>query len=277
MRIVHQILHAVVCLARQTVGADKVHLPFNLVQRPVPFAGVEEVDAQTGNDLASVTLFLPVEGKGIEMIATEIEHRINLVLDALAQPTLHVLIDGVEGIPATGGVAGSVFVFSYRAGADLYPGFHGFYTFIYIAYYFRQVVSAPLGKAASFAVFAVVVAVGKTGGVFRIAQVVEVYPVYIVAFHHFANKAHQVFFGLWMSGIQEVFAFVGYADGAFLFGDGLFTEGGYMLAVAQRDGHHPGMALHTALVAFGYGKSQRIVAGVAAHLSGQYGVVGLDG
>lgn len=45
----------------------------------------------------------------------------------------------------------------------------------------------------------------------------------------------------------------------------------------QRDGHHPGMALHTALVAFGYGKSQRIVAGVAAHLSGQYGVVGLDG
>ena len=53
-------------------------------QRPVPFAGVEEVDAQTGNDLASVTLFLPVEGKGIEMIAAEIEHRINLVLDALA-------------------------------------------------------------------------------------------------------------------------------------------------------------------------------------------------
>ena len=131
----------------------------------------------------------------------------------------------VEGIPATGVGSGSVFVFSYRAGADLYPGFHGFYTFIYIAYYFRQVVSAPLGKAASFAVFAVVVAVGKTGGVFRIAQVVEVYPVYIVAFHHFADKTHQVLFGLRMSGIQEVFAFVGYADGAFLFGDGLFTGG----------------------------------------------------
>ena len=50
-----------------------------------------------------------------------------------------------------------------------------------------------------------------------------------------------------------------------------------MLAVAQRNGHHPGMALHAALVAFGYGKSQRVVAGVAAYLSGQYGVVGLDG
>ena len=34
------------------------------------------------------------------------------------------------------------------------------------------------------------------------------------------------------------------------------------------------MALHAALVAFGYGKSQRVVAGVAAYLSGQYGVVG---
>ena len=50
-----------------------------------------------------------------------------------------------------------------------------------------------------------------------------------------------------------------------------------MLAVAQWDGYHPGMALHTALVAFGYGKGQWVVAGIAAHLSGQYGVVGLDG
>lgn len=50
-----------------------------------------------------------------------------------------------------------------------------------------------------------------------------------------------------------------------------------MLAVAQWDGYHPGMALHAALVAFGYGKGQWVVAGIAAHLSGQYGVVGLDG
>ena len=50
-----------------------------------------------------------------------------------------------------------------------------------------------------------------------------------------------------------------------------------MLAVAQRNGHHPGMALHAAFVAFGYGKGKRVVAGVAAHLSGQYGVVGFDG
>ncbi len=106
--------------------ADKVHLPFDLVQRPVPFAGVEEVNAQTGNDLASVTLFLPVEGKGIEMIATEIKHAIYLVLDALAQPTLHVLIDGVEGIPATGGVAGSVSVFSYGQVLTFTQGFMAF-------------------------------------------------------------------------------------------------------------------------------------------------------
>ena len=255
-------------LACQTLCTDKVHLPLNLVQRPVPLTGVEEVDAQTGDDLASVALFLPVEGKRVEVVATEIEHRINLVLDTLAQPTLHVLIDGVEGIPATRRIAGSVFVFSYRAGADLYPGFHCFYTFIYIAHYFRQVIPAPLGKAASFAILAVVVAVGKAGGVFRIAQVVEVHTVYIIAFHHFADKAHQIFLGLRVSGVQEVLAFVGHADSAFLLGDRFFAKGSHMLAVAQRNRYHPGMAFHAALVAFGYGKSQRVVTGVSAHLSG---------
>ena len=43
-------------------------------------------------------------------------------------------------------------------------------------------------------------------------------------------------------------------------------------AVAQRDGHHPGVAFHASLVALFYGEGQRVVSGFHARLSSQDGV-----
>ena len=71
LRIVHKVLHAVVAFARQAVCTGEVYLPFHLVHSPVAFAGVEEVDAQSGNNLPAVALFLPVEGERIETVAAE--------------------------------------------------------------------------------------------------------------------------------------------------------------------------------------------------------------
>ena len=68
--------------AGQVVVAYEVDLPLNLVELPVAFAGVEEVDTQAGNHVAAVALLLPVERKGVEGIAAEVHHGINLVLDA---------------------------------------------------------------------------------------------------------------------------------------------------------------------------------------------------
>jgi hypothetical protein len=103
--VVHQILYPVVRFACQPVGADEVHLAFHLFGGPVTFVGVEEVDTESGDDVASVALFLPVEGKRIKTVAPEIHHRVDLVLDAFAQPALRILIDSEEGIPAFRGVA----------------------------------------------------------------------------------------------------------------------------------------------------------------------------
>lgn len=64
LRIVHEVLHTVVTFACQTMCTGEVYLPLYFVYRPVAFIGVEEVDAQSGNNLPSVTLFLPVECKG---------------------------------------------------------------------------------------------------------------------------------------------------------------------------------------------------------------------
>ena len=139
-------------LACQFMFADKVHLTFHFVQGPIAFAGVKEINAQSWNNLSSVTLFLPIEGKRVEVITTEINHGIYLILYPFAQPTLCILIDGMESIPAARRIAGSVTVFTYGAGTDLYPGFQSFYTFIEMTDDFCDIIPAPLGKVASFTV-----------------------------------------------------------------------------------------------------------------------------
>ena len=231
LRIVHEVLHTVVTFACQTMCTGEVYLPLYFVYRPVAFIGVEEVDAQSGNNLPSVTLFLPVECKRVEAVATEIHHRVDLVLYAFAQPALYILIDGVESIPAARRITGCIAVLAYGAGADLYPGLQCFDAFIEITDDFRDIIPPPLCKVSSVAVFFIGIAVGEAQGVFGIAQVIEVYAVYIVMFHDFTDKAHQVFFGLRMSGIEEIFTFIGHTDSRFTFGDRLLAESGDMPAI----------------------------------------------
>ena len=232
LRIVHKVLHAVVSFARQAVCTGEVYLPFHLVHSPVAFAGGEEVDAQSGNNLPAVALLLPVEGERIEAVAAEVHHRIYLVLYAFAQPALYVLIDGVERIPAARRIAGGVAVLTHGAGAHLYPGLQRLDAFIEITDYFRDIVTPPLREVASVAVLLIGIAVGEAQGMFGVAQVIEMHAVHIVTFHDFADKAHQVFFGLRMSGIEEILAFIRYADSGFAFGDRCLAEGGDMLAIA---------------------------------------------
>ena len=274
--VVHQVLHAVVCLSGQAVGAAEVELAFYLVQRPVALGGVEEVDAQAGDDVAAGGLFLPVEGKGVEVVAAEVEHGVYLVLYALGQPALHVLVHAVEGVPPLGGVSGHVAVFAHGAGAYFDPGLQSLHTIIYMPQDFRQVVAPPLGQVAPLCVAAELGAVGEVACAVGVAQVVQVYAVHVVARHHFADEAHQVFLGLGVAGVEEVLAVVGHADFGLPAGDGPPAQLPGVAAAAQGDGHHPGVALHAALVALFHGKGQGVVARVGVFAAGQYGVEGLD-
>ena len=124
--IVRHKLHPIVGFAGQVVVAYEVDLPLNLVELPVAFAGVEEVDTQAGNHVAAVALLLPVERKGVEGIAAEVHHGINLVLDAFTQPSLHILVDYMEGIPSLGRVAARVAVLAYGQVLTLTHGFSCF-------------------------------------------------------------------------------------------------------------------------------------------------------
>ena len=195
---------------------------------------------------------------------------------AFAQPALHVLVDGVESVPAARRITGGIAVLAHGAGADFHPGLQRLDALIEITDYFGDIVPPPLREVASVSVFLIGIAVGEAQGMLGVAQVIEMYAIHIVTFHDFTDEAHQVFFGLRVSGIEKVFAFVRYADSRFAFGDRLLAESGDMLAVAQRNGYHPGMAFHTAFMAFGYGEGKRVVTGVAADFPCQNGVIGFD-
>ena len=257
-------------------GADKIHLPFDFVQRPVSFTGMQEVNAQTRYHLASIALLLPVEGKWIEMVAPEIHHGVYLVLDTFAQPALHILINRVERIPSSGRITAGVAIFTHRAGAHLHPRFYLFYLFIYITQDFRQVVASPLGEASSIASLPVIIGIGESAGFVGITEKVEMHAIHIVALHHLAHQAHQVFFGFRMPGVEVIMPPVGEADVGMPFRDRLFPQGLYVLAVSQREGDHPSMAFHSPFVAFFHSESQGVIAGVPISLSCQYGIHRLD-
>ena len=267
LRIVHEVLRAIVPFACQAMCTGEVYLPFHFIHCPVAFAGIEEIDAQSGNNLPTVALLLPVEGERIETVATKIHHGVDLVLYAFAQPALYVLIDSVECIPAAGRVTGCVAVLAYGAGTDFDPGFQRLDPFVKVADNLCDIVPPPLGKIPSVAVFPVSVTVGETGSIFRITQIIEMDTIYVIFSHNLTYKTHQVFFGLGVSGVEEVFTFIGHADCRFAFGDRLFAEGGNVFAVAQGDGDHPGMTFHSPFVALCYGKGKRVVTGIAADFS----------
>ena len=253
-----------------------MELAFYFVQRPVAFGGVEEVDAQAGDDVAAGGLFLPVEGKGVEVVAAEVEHGVYLVLYALGQPALHVLVHAVEGVPPLGGVSGHVAVFAHGAGAYFDPGLQSLHTIIYMPQDFRQVVAPPLVQVAPLGVAAELGAVGEVARAVGVAQVVQVYAVHVVARHHFADEAHQVFLGLGVAGVEEVLAVVGHADFGLPPGDGPPAQALRVASAAQGDGHHPGVALHAALVALFDAEEERVVARGAAGCAAEDGRQGLD-
>ena len=276
LRIVHEESYPIMCFSGHLFGTDEAKLSFYFIKAPVSFARVQEVNAQPWDDMPSVALFLPVEGKGIKVIAPEIHHRIDLVLNAFSEPALHVLVNGMIGVPTAGGIAACIPVFTHGAGADFYPRLQLFYFPIDISENFRQIIPPPLFQAPSPAPLVVVIAVGESAGMFGIAQKVEVHTIYVVACHHLTHQAHQIFFGFRVSSVEIPLPSVRHTNVAVRLGDGACPQVIHMFAVSQRQRHHPGMTLHTALVALFDGESQRVIAWVTVLFSGKHGIHRFD-
>ena len=206
-----------------------------------------------------MAVLLPVDGEGIEVVAAEVEHREELVHDALAQPALGVLAHGVVGVPATAVVAAQIVKLAQGRATHLHPGLLLFHRRVDAAHYLRDVVAA-LALA------------HRLLPVLWIADVVEVDTVHIVAAHYLAAYLGDVVARAGFLGVHEsLVAYLAHQGGVALVELG--AAGG--LPLAHRNGHYPGVQLHAAAVALLDGKLQRVVAGVLAGLAGQAGVPGL--
>ena len=74
--VVREELGAEVAVAHSYL-AKHVHLSFHHVERPFsPFFGVKEIDSQARDDGTPIAAFLPVDGKGVEIVTLEVHHGI---------------------------------------------------------------------------------------------------------------------------------------------------------------------------------------------------------
>ena len=123
--------------------SEYVHLPGDILNFPVALLGRQEVDAQTRCNHSATALLCPVDGEGIELVASEIHHWEQSVHQSLSQPALRVLAHRGEGVPSMAVEAWQVIVLAHGRAAHLYPRLQNFHPCAYLPDDICYVFSAP--------------------------------------------------------------------------------------------------------------------------------------
>ena len=92
--------------------AKEIELASHHIYRPVALARREEIYPESRGYCPAVGILLPVGGKGEEVIALVIHHRIELVHESVAHPSLCVLRHSGVGVPSVAAVSCEVVVFA---------------------------------------------------------------------------------------------------------------------------------------------------------------------
>ena len=238
----------------QTHLARDAELAFHLVQAPLPpFARVEEIDAQPRHHRATVGLLLPVDGKGIEVVALEVHHGEQRVHQPVFEPSLSVLTNLRIGVPSSAAVARQVIELANRRTTIHHPGFHALHGITDRAYNVGNVTSS------------LVVGNGNLPRL-RIADIVQVNTVNIVFLCYLSADTCQILSRFRTLGVHESLV-ADLADGV----GHLLSQhlGGRAVPLAYWQRHHPGVTLHAALVTLVDAELQRVVARRFARLARQ--------
>ena len=132
---------------------------------------MHEINSQSGDYPSSVFVLLPVKGKRIKLVAKEVHHGEDGIMDSFFQPFLCILINGMISVPSFGRIAVSVSVFPYGRAADLHPRLQFLDFRIDLSDDTGNVVPSPLGFLLLMSIFPVRVFVGKVFSLFRITDV----------------------------------------------------------------------------------------------------------
>ncbi len=221
-----------------------LHLGLHLANLPVALLGIEEVDAQSGCYNLALALFLPVDGEGVELLATEIHHREELVHESALEPSLCVLAHLGVGVPAMAPVASEVVVLAYGRTTHFHPWLLLFHGVVYLLYDAGDV-SATLVAAHS-----------DVPGLW-VSDVVEMDAVYVVSAGYLPADVGEIGAGAAVLGVHVSIGAYLLDESRHALAERLASQG---VPFAHGDGDHPGVKFHAPLVAFFDGKLQGIVA-----------------
>ena len=200
-----------------------------------------------------MALFLPVDGKRIEVFVLEIHHREEFVHQTALEPALCILADLRICIPAKAPVSAQVIILSYRWAAHFYPRLFSLHCIVNLSYDVGDIPASLF--SAHFDVPG-----------FRVTDVVEVNTVYIIFMGDFPADVCQI---ITCPTVFRIHVSVGsnlLDEFRHLLSEGFAAE---CVPFSYRDGYHPRMQFHTALMAFVDGKLQGIIARTSARKTWQ--------
>ena len=232
-----------------------VHLTTDVGKHPLPFRGRKKIDAQPRDDRPAVRILSPVDGKRKEVVVLEIHHRIELVHESVAKPSLSILTDARISIPSTAGITGEVVGLADGRTTQFHPRLQRLH---------------PLVNGADDAgdVFTPRVPVHRDFPRLRITDIVEMHTVDVIVARHLLTHISDIAGSLFLLRVHE--SLVAYLPNRQRPAAQVPATG--TVPLAYRNADHPRMNLHSPAMALLHGKLQRVVTRRPARMPRQAGI-----
>ena len=248
-----------IALSAQSLLTQEMEFVGDVTQWPVCLLWRQEIDAQSGHVQTARGLLTPVGSKGIEMVTPEIHHGIEGIMNALAEPPLRILMDGIVAVPSLRGIAAHIPVLAHGTAGDPHPGLECLDGMVECAHDMCHVVAPPLCLVLATPIFFEGGRIGEGGGIFGIADVVEMQSVEVITLHQFGAELLQVVGRTGHTGVEVILPVVLLHQFGVLAVQSLLAHLACLFHLIDGEGHHPGMEFHATLVALLNGKLQRVV------------------
>ena len=224
-----------------------------------------------------MAVLAPVEHKGIEIVAVEIEHWKKGIHYTVAQPSLRILIDCIVGIPSKRAVTCEIVVLAKRCTAHAHPWFKLLDRRIDTRGNACNVGAAPCRKRHALAVPYKERTVGVAVNAVWVTHIVEVNAVDIIVLHNLLYKRRNIIGRCGVTGLHVPGALVTGTEVALSVWQRVPAQASDMLVLAERQGYKPCMQPDAALVALLDGKSQGVVPRRLAAHAGEHMREGFNG
>ena len=259
LHVVEQETTAKIRLSPHSHLSREIDLSHHALHLPIFLSLIKKIDAQAWHNRPTITMFLPIHGKRIEMFSIKIHHREEHIHPSLTQPPLRVLVHRISRIPTKRLMKRKISIFPNRRARHLHPRAHTSHRFSHFAHRSRHILATPLCLRLSVSIERICFAVVKRNLLFGIANIVQVNTIYLIVFHNLLRHRSNVFSRTWSARIHHPLVTSAHAQVGTARRKRLFAQ---LFCQSRRtDGisHQVSVQLHAATMRFFHRKSQHII------------------